>query len=107
LRNDKVLLSLLHSVSVGFSDNDSLQYVYIEAHPADKKPEEARYSVRIRGITASDTSHSRLLERLTDIGKKSQPPIVVPLGEKHLMQLFDGEVTSFDLTCDQPLAKGG
>jgi hypothetical protein len=107
LRNDKVLLSLLHSVSSGFSDSDTLSYVHIDAHPVDKKPEEARYSVRIRGITASDTTHSRLLERLTDIGKKSRPPMVVPLGEKHLMQMFDGEVTSFDLTCDQPLAKGG
>jgi hypothetical protein len=63
--------------------------------------------VRIRGITASDTTHSRLLERLTDIGKKAQPPIVVPLGEKHLMTLLDGEVTSFEITCEQPLAKGG
>ena len=107
LRNDKTLLSLLNSVSTGFSDNDCLEYVHIEAHPADKKPEDGRYTVRIRGITASDTSHSRLLERLTDIGKKSQPPMVVPLGEKHLTNLFDGEVTSFDITCEQPLAKGG
>ena len=107
LRNDAVLLSLLNSVSSGFSDDDCLQFVHVEAHPADKKPEEARYWVQIRGISASDTTHSRLLERLTDIGKKNRPPIVVPLGEKHLMLLLDGEVTSFDLTCEQPLAKGG
>ena len=107
LRGDTVLLSLLNGVSSGFSDNDCLQYVHIEAHPADKKPQEARYSVQIRGISASDTTHSRLLERLTDIGKKSRPPIVVPLGEKHLMLLLDGEVTSFEITCEQPLAKGG
>jgi hypothetical protein len=107
LRHDTVLLSLLNSVSTGFSDSDCLQYVHIDAHPNEKKPEDNRYSVRIRGITASDTSHSRLLERLTDIGKKSQPPMVVPLGEKHLTNLFDGEVTSFDITCEQPLAKGG
>ena len=107
LRDDKVLLSLLNNISTGFSDDDCLEYVLVDAHPPDKKAEDARYLVRIRGVTANDTTHSRLLERLTDIGKKSQPPMVVPLGEKHLTNLFDGEVTSFDITCEQPLAKGG
>jgi hypothetical protein len=107
LRHDRVLLSLLHSVSSGFAEADCLEYVCIDAHPPEKKPAGAKYSVRMRGITADDGSHARLLERLTDIGKKSQPPINVPLGEKHLFQLFDGTVTSFDITCDQPLAKGG
>jgi Tfp pilus assembly protein PilO len=107
LRTDKVLVSLLNSVSTCFSEYDCLEYVCIEAHPADRKPAESQYSVRVRGITANDTTHSRFLERLTDIGKKSQPPIKVPLGEKHLLIMLDGEVTSFDITCEQPLAKGG
>jgi hypothetical protein len=112
LRTDRVLVSLLNNVSTCFSETDCLEYVCIDAHSperksADSRTLESRYSVRIRGITIDDSSHSRLLERLTAAGKKSEPPITVPLGEKHLLQMFDGVVTSFDITCDQPLAKGG
>jgi hypothetical protein len=112
LRNDKVLLSLLNSVSSCFSEYDCLEYVCIDAHPTDRKtgdPKNAapRYSVRLRGITVDDTSHSHLLERLTAVGKKSDIPVAVPLGEKRLSPMLDGSVTSFDITCDQPLAKGG
>jgi hypothetical protein len=112
LRTDKVLVSLLNNVSSCFSEADCLDYVSIEAHPADGKSGdsrtvESRYSVRVRGITVDDTSHSHLLERLTVTGRKSDPPIQVPLGEKHLLQMLDGVVTSFDITCSQPLAKGG
>jgi hypothetical protein len=112
LRTDQVLVSLLNNVSSCFSNADCLDYVCIDAHSPDKKSADsralnARYSVRVRGITMDDTSHSHLLDRLTVAGKKSEPPIHVPLGEKHLLQMFDGVVTSFDITCDQPLAKGG
>jgi hypothetical protein len=112
LRTDKVLVSLLNSVSSCFSEADCLDYVCVDARlperkSADSRTPEPKYSVRIRGITVDDTTHSRLLERLTAIGKKSEPPITVPLGEKHLVQMFDGAVTSFDITCDQPQAKGG
>jgi hypothetical protein len=112
LRNDRVLLSLLNTVSSCFSESDCLEYVCIDAHLADKKPgdpktADPRYSVRLRGITLDDTTHSHLLERLTSTGKKSELPVNVPLGEKHLLQMLDGSVTSFDITCDQPLAKGG
>jgi hypothetical protein len=112
LRTDKVLLSLLNSVSSCFSESDCLEYVCVDAHPAEKragdsKNADPRYSVRIRGITVDDITHSHLLERLTATGKKSEPPINVPLGEHHLLQMLDGAVTSFDVTCDQPLAKGG
>lgn len=106
LQTDKTLLAILNNVAGGFSDADCLEYVRIDAHPMDKKPQEARYSVRLRGITANDTTHSTFLERLTDIGRKAQPSLVVPLGEKHVTPLLDGEVTSFDITCEQPLAKG-
>jgi hypothetical protein len=112
LRTDKVLLSLLNTVSRCFSESDCLNYICVDAHrperrSVDGKTPEAQYSVRIHGITVDDISHSRFLERLTAAGKESDPPINVPLGEKHLIQMFDGAVTSFDITCDQPLAKGG
>jgi hypothetical protein len=107
LQSDQVLLSLLRNVSTGFSDSDCLEYICIDAYPGDKKSSDSRYSVRLRGITLDDTSHSRFLDRLTDIGKKSQPPLRVPLGEKHLLLMLDGQVTSFDIICDQPVAKGG
>lgn len=108
LENDNVLLSLLKDVSDGFSDNDCLEFVEIDAHNTQPvaKSEEKGYSLRIRGITANDTTHSRLLERLTTIGKKSEPPIDVPLGEKQLKPIMDGDVTVFDLTCKQPASKG-
>jgi hypothetical protein len=112
LQSDKVLLSLLNTVSICFSDSDSMDYICVEAHPTDRrsndpKKAEPKYWVNVRGITVDDTSHSRLLERLTAAGMKSDPPIKVPLGEKHLLQMFDGAVTSFDITCSQPVAKGG
>jgi hypothetical protein len=111
LRNDKVLLSLLTSTVSCFAESDCLEYVCVDAYPGERRPDaknaEPRYSVRIRGITVDDTSHSQLLERLTATGKKSDPPVKVPLGEKRLLPMFDGAVTSFDITCSQPLAKGG
>ena len=106
IQGDKVLLSILAGVSGGMESKDTLNYLQIDAHPSDKKPEEARYSVRIRGITANDTTHSQLLERLTNIGKAAPFPLVVPLGEKHVSKILDGEATSFDITCQQPVAKG-
>jgi len=108
LQNDNVLLSLLGIVSRSFSDNDCLQFVEVEAHDLQPgaKPTEKEYSVRIRGITASDTTHSRLLENLTETGKKATPRIDVPLGEKQLKTMLDGEVTVFDITCKEPQTKG-
>jgi hypothetical protein len=107
IQGDKTLLTLLSSAAGGFSDKDSLEYIRVDAHPTEKKPENARYFVRLRGVTMNDTTHSQLLERLTEIGKSSPLPLVVPLGEKHVAPMFDGEVTFFDITCDQPVAKGG
>ena len=40
LRDDKTLLSLLKSVSSGFSDTDCLQYLSIQAHPPAKSPQD-------------------------------------------------------------------
>ena len=108
LRDDKILLSLLKNISDGFSDNECLQFIQINAHnndiPNPKFPT-PQYSVRVHGITASYTTHTQLLERLTAIGTQSDPPIHVPLGEKQLKELADSEVILFDLNCEQPLVK--
>jgi hypothetical protein len=104
LRGDKILLSLLKNVSEGFSNKDCLQYIRVEAHPADPKAEE-KYLVRIRGITTNDTTHSELYQRLTEIGKKTLPALAVPLGEHHVMSVLDGEATFFEFTCQKPAPK--
>jgi hypothetical protein len=106
LRTDQFLLTLLHNVSASFSDEDCLHYICVDAYPAEKKNADSKYSVRVRGITIDDLSHSQLLDRLTDMGKKSKPPLRVPLGEKHLQSILNGNVTAFDILADQPLAKG-
>ncbi len=107
LENDNTLLSLLGDISRAFTDRDCLQFVQVQAHaPQDSGKSDASYFVRIRGITADDTTHSNLLERLTAIGKKSDPPIAVPMGEKQLRPVQEGSVTVFDLTCSDPQAKG-
>jgi hypothetical protein len=106
LRSDQFLLSLLHNTSAAFSDSDCLQYICVDAYPGETKKNDPKYSVRVRGITVDDQSHSQLLDRLTDLGKNSKPPLRVPLGEKHLQVVLNGNVICFDILADQPLAKG-
>ena len=112
LRDDTILQSLLKNVSESFTDSDSLKYLRIDAHPQvltgqrGEKGDPNRYSVRIQGITKNDSTHSQLLERLTDVGKKSVVPFSVPLGEKRIETVLDGEATLFDITCDKLAAKG-
>jgi hypothetical protein len=100
LENDTVLLTLLKNVASSLSDDDCLKFINVDAHVGDPKSDGNKYQVQIHGITRDDTSHAALLDRLTDIGKKSQPPLKVNLGEKRLVQFLDGEATSFDLTCE-------
>jgi hypothetical protein len=100
IESDAVLRSLLANVAAACSEDDCLKFIRVEAHPAEAKADDAHFQVQINGFTVDDTSHSRLLDRLTDIGRRSQPPLKVNLGEKHLAPLRDGEVTSFDLTCE-------
>lgn len=100
LQKDVVLLSLLGHVASGFSNDDCLRFLRVEAHVGDLKADDSKYQVQIRGITRDDASHARLLDRLTDLGAKSQPPLKINIGEKHLGQVKDGEATFFDLTCE-------
>ena len=108
LRDDTVLLSLLKSVTESVSDSDCLNLIQINAHTADKgrgREDGAAYWVRLQGMTNNDSTHSKFLERLTENGKKTNPPLSVPLGEKQLRQLMDKEVTFFDITCEPPASK--
>ena len=108
LRDDTVLMSLLKSVTESVSDSDCLSLIQIEAHTADKgrgKEESAAYRVRLQGLTNNDSTHSKFLERLSENGKKTHPPLSVPLGEKQLRLILDKEVTFFDITCEPPASK--
>jgi hypothetical protein len=109
LRDDNVLLSLLKGVSESLSDNDCLSFLQISAHSAERgsrsKETGPFYQVRLQGITNNDATHSKFLERLTEIGRKTSPPLSVPLGEKQLRQMMNTDVTFFDITCEPPAAK--
>jgi hypothetical protein len=112
LMDDKTLLSLLRNVSEAFSSSDMLSYISIDAHggprqSVPKTQEDYKYSVRLTGVTASDTSHADLISRLTEIGKKSSPPIEVNPESLRRENLYDGQVMRFQITCGKPEAKGG
>jgi len=100
LQHDTLLLQLLRGVSGGFSDSDCLKFIRIDAHLPSARPDDVKFQVQLRGYTVDDTTHANFLDRLTDIGRKSTPPIKVNLGEKHRMPMVDSIVTAFDLTCD-------
>ncbi len=113
LMEDKTLLSLLQNIANGFSANDCLDYISVDAHGGlektgdGKKPVNNKYSVRITGITATDATHADLLNRLTEIGKASDPPISINPESLRRETLYDGQVFRFQILCEQPLAKGG
>jgi len=100
LKNDSIVLTMVRNVSSAFGDNDCLKFIRVDAHLGDPKAEEQRYQVQIHGITKDSTTHTNLLDRLTDIGRKSNPPLKVNLGEKHTNKVNEVEVTFFDLTCE-------
>jgi hypothetical protein len=109
LRDDNVVLSLLKSVTDSVSDSDCLSYLQINANLKDAaqvKNAAASYRVRLEGITNNDSTHSKLLERLTETGKKADPPVEVPLGEREQRKVMQTEVTYFDITCAAPGARG-
>jgi hypothetical protein len=110
LMNDKVLISLLRSVSNGFSTNDLLTYLSIDAHPrqaAGAKPaEDFGYRVHVNGITASDASHAALVGRLADIGARSDPPIAINPESLRREKMFDGQVMRFQIVCVKPGSSG-
>src|SRR5207248_2134913 len=83
-----------------------LKFIRVDAHLGDPKAAEQRYQVQIHGITKDATTHGKLLDRLTDMGHKSRPPLKVNLGETHLTKVNEKEVTAFDLFCEPlPLDK--
>jgi hypothetical protein len=110
LQNDKVLLSLLRNISDGFSASDCLEFINVEAHGARtagerRESDEKAYAVRINGITANDTSHADLLNRLTEIGARSDPPITITPESLKRENLLDGQVMRFQILCERPKPK--
>lgn len=108
LKEDKVLLALLRNISDGFSAHDCLEYINVEAHnprQGGKASDDKPYSVRISGITANDTTHADLLNRLTEIGAKSDPPITITPESLKRENLLDGQVMRFQILCEKPKTK--
>jgi hypothetical protein len=106
LLNDTALLTFVQNVSAAVSPDDCLRNIRVEIQPADGKSDALKYQLEIQGLTRDDTTHSHLLDRLTEIGQKSRPPMKVNLGEKHKGAAKDGEATFFNLTCE-PLPPAG
>jgi hypothetical protein len=112
LMDDRTLLSLLRNVSDGFSSSDCLEYVSIEAHSTapsrdGKDTGEEKYQVRINGVTANDTTHADLLNRLTEIGAKANPPIMITPESLKREKCLDGQVMRFQILCEKPKPKNG
>jgi hypothetical protein len=108
LMDDKMLLSLLRNISGGFSGNDCLEYVSVNAHaiknPAENKDGDANlYTVRIHGITKDSAS---LAELMTRLGQQSSPAMNVVLESSHRRSVVDGQVMSFEILCEKPSNKG-
>jgi hypothetical protein len=110
LMDDRVLLALLRNISDGFSSSDCLEFISVEAHNArptgnEKSTDDKAYAVRISGVTANDTSHADLLNRLTEIGAKSDPPIMITPESLKRENLMDGQVMRFQILCERPKTK--
>ncbi len=109
LIDDKVLLSLLGNISDGFSTQDCLEYVSIDARiqdknaPPNKPAPDPKYVVRITGITENSGT---LAELMTRLGHQSGPPISVVLESSHREALLDGQVMRFQIICEKADPKG-
>ena len=108
LMDDRLLLSLLRNISDGFSSNDCLEYIQIDARgisrpdQPDKDGSDA-YCVRISGVTANSSTLAELMTRLT---QRSNPPMNVVLQSSRRDTVLDGQVMRFQITCEKPDNKG-
>ena len=107
LMDDRVLLALLRNISDGFSKNDCLEYVHIDARGATRTaagdPAGDVYTVRVSGITANSATLAELMTRLT---KQSNPPMNVVLEASRRDTFLDGQVMRFQIVCEKPDNKG-
>jgi hypothetical protein len=111
LKDDKILLALLRNVSDAFSENDSLEYISVQAHAPNRgnppEPDDKKYSVHMTGITRNNGTHADLLNRMTELGAKADPPVVTTPESLHREPLLKGDVMRFQIVCDKPDGKRG
>ncbi len=109
LKDDKILLSLLSNVSQAFSPKDDcLEYVSVMAHNTQRgpnEPDDHKYVVHVNGITKSDTTNADLLNRLTELGVKADPPLVTTPISLRRESLQDGKVMRFEIVAEKPEPK--
>lgn len=105
LMDDKTLLALLRNISMGFSENDALEYIHVDARGTSKPnaTEGQTYIVRLNGIT---TNSSTLAELMTRLSKQTVPPMNVQLEMSRRENMLDGQVMKFQIICEKPDNKG-
>jgi len=122
IMDDRVLLTLLRNISDGFSENDAVEFIHIDAKnvtktdaangaaaPAtpnantDNRPEGQRFLVHITGITHNSTTLAQLMSRLS---KSSDIRLNVILESSHRENYLDGQVMRFQITCERALPNG-
>lgn len=103
LRDDKVLLALLHNISEGFSEHDCLEQVHIDARGGNNGRAEGEYTVKLIGVTSDSSTLADLMKRLAS---QNQPTISVILETSKREAYLDGHVMRFQILCEKPGAKG-
>ena len=103
LRDDKVLLALLHNISTGFSEHDCLEQVHIDARGGNAGRAEGEYTVKLIGVTSDSSSLADLMKRLA---AQNQPAVSVILEQSKREVYLDGHVMRFQILCEKPGAKG-
>jgi hypothetical protein len=115
LMEDKLLLSLLHNISEGFSSTDCLESINIDARvlvshkkenqaAKDAPPPEETYMVRISGITSNNATLADLVTRLSH---QAAPAMNVVLESSKREQRLEGQVMRFQILCEKPRADKG
>jgi hypothetical protein len=108
LMDDRLLLALLRNVAEGFSTNDCVEYIQVDARgttrngPPENNATDA-YCVRISGITANSSTLAELMTRLT---QRTNPPMNVVLQSSRRDTMLDGQIMRFQITCEKPDNKG-
>jgi hypothetical protein len=106
LMDDHILLSLLQQMSSGFSGNDCLEYIHIDARgtpPSNKDgtvdmDAPPNYVVRLNGVTSNTQTLAELMARLSTPG---QMPVSVMLDKSYRDTLLDGQAVKFQITCEK------
>ena len=110
LMDDHLLLTLLRNVAEGFSANDCLESIQVDARGTTRRDTADKpaagpdaYVVRISGVTANSSTLAELMTRLT---RQSNPAMNVGLESSRRDTYLDGQVMRFQIVCEKPDNKG-